>query len=614
MDGESRVAIKRAWPKLLRRFGDAKKLGRPWVSAKGIASAIIVTTSELGWSAPLPQKFLLGDKDSYCDIEQGGAATAALIEAATIAAVRHTWAQAAKAYAGSGLEEGPPDLTIAKAVQRWLNKEGHNFEAGLVSTLVRGGSWPAARHTQDGRCNRCGAIETAWHRYYECPANDASENKLIHNKRWMAKEAAEDPGHECLWFRGLQPFSLWAVDASYLPVHDSEKIRISNTTFAESWPNCSHTDGTGGPHDQPHGIRRAAAVAIFAEIPAESDASATVGGWRAVASRVPGRQTSQRAEVQALLLRAQEQRTHQIPWGTDSLSTLNGQRATGEARWPRCAGVNGDLWEQVYDALDLAEQDLQGHHCYSHRKVSAVGSKAEGGKNITAQDWLCNGIADTLAAEAAKIFQPQRMDVIRFAGSERRAFAVMRRLAFIEAECIRAAPDLVPLAPQTETEPASISHHLDDLDTQIAGVGHQLIYDGRWVRCRICCKRRNCRFMKWGNIPCCAGGFAALGKRRHADPDSSHAEERLSAIAQARRTDAQALLTIVLAPHETSPNVSYPSQGARRNGDHEDSRGQERVPKTRTHAFDEEDDPFEGQHLEDEQVEPTQADSVAPMR
>ena len=80
--------------------------------------------------------------------------------------------------------------------------------------------------------------------------------------------------------------------------------------------NSFHTDGTGGPGEQPHGIRRVAAVAVFADVLTDSDQSAIIKGWRAVASRVPGGQTSQWAEVQALVIRAQEYTARKISWGT----------------------------------------------------------------------------------------------------------------------------------------------------------------------------------------------------------------------------------------------------------------------------------------------------------
>ena len=112
-------------------------------------------------------------------------------------------------------------------------------------------------------------------------------------------------------------------------------------------------------------------------------------------------------------------------------------------------------------------------------------------------------------------------DIIKYAGFERRAFAVMRRLAFIDAECIRAAPDLVPLAPKMVIEPESVGNGLCNLSAEIEGPGRKLFTDGRWVCCRVCCKSRKCGSMKKGRLPCCAGGLAALGRYKRNYPSKA---------------------------------------------------------------------------------------------
>jgi hypothetical protein len=491
----SREALIKSWPRLLCKFKDARQYGKSWASAKGIASAVIATAYELGWSVPMPHKFSCGkDGSFFCDISDGGAACAALVEAATQAAIDRIWKDAASSFAGKGLEQGPPDVTVARQVQRWLGRKGYHLEAKLVLTVISGGCWPAARHTEGGRCDRCGGTETPWHRYYSCPANDKHANDILHNKEWMIREAGAAVMLECLWYRGLQPSSLWYREVRNLPVTEEDQIRFgSGLSAPQNW-DTSHTDGTGGSGKIPHGIRRGAAVALFAQMKEDPDTVASVTGWYAVASHVPGRQTSQRAEIQALLLRLEEKGNESIPWGTDSLSTLGGVRAAGEARWARCAGINGDLWERVYDVLDEAEEQLRGHHCYSHLGPNQVGSMREGAKTIVAADWLCNGLTDHLADKAAEILQPSRLDVIRYAGYERRAFTVLRRLAFIEADCLRSAPEQVQLAPVEYVIPCGVAAHAADICDGVVTRGHRLYGDGVWVRCKVCCKRRACSF------------------------------------------------------------------------------------------------------------------------
>ena len=102
-------------------------------------------------------------------------------------------------------------------------------------------------------------------------------------------------------------------------MESNEALRIVKEQLSEA--TLSHTDGTGGLGDTPHELPRAAAVVTgLAQASAKSTSEAKVS---ALASRVPGRHTNQRAEVQALLLRLQEgQRA--ISWGIDYLTKLEG--------------------------------------------------------------------------------------------------------------------------------------------------------------------------------------------------------------------------------------------------------------------------------------------------
>jgi hypothetical protein len=146
-----------------------------------------------------------------------------------------------------------------------------------------------------------------------------------------------------------------------------------------------------------------------------------------------------------------------------------------------------------------------------------VQSRVESKKNITAADWLCNGLTDHLADKVANLLRPLPYDARRIEGYERRAFAVLRRLAFINADCIRTAPDQVPISPLVDAIPMSILEHTAALERGLALQGHNLTYDGDWVRCKTCCKRRTRRFSCWSRLPCCEGGLAALGKRKTRD-------------------------------------------------------------------------------------------------
>jgi hypothetical protein len=116
-----------------------------------------------------------------------------------------------------------------------------------------------------------------------------------------------------------------------------------------------------------------------------------------------------------------------------------------------------------------------------------------------------------------------------------------------------------------------VGEQMDVIQSGLENAGHSLYTDGRWVRCKVCCKRRKCKFERWDKLPCCRGGLAALGKRK-ADGQSRDVTSVVGIESKAAKTDA----------NEPRPSEDGETSAAR-------------------HAFDEEEDPF-GEQLSEPEV------------
>ena len=98
--------------------------------------------------------------------------------------VKIMWAKAAQHQQEAGCEEGA-DLGPTRAVIRALKKQGKADEAGLATTIVAGGLWPAQRRKEAGYeitnnlCRVCGLEE------------DSEQNRLWKCKVWRQKGLKE---------------------------------------------------------------------------------------------------------------------------------------------------------------------------------------------------------------------------------------------------------------------------------------------------------------------------------------------------------------------------------------------------------------------------------------
>eukprot|EP00974_Lingulodinium_polyedra_P087107 8444612-Lingulodinium_polyedra.AAC.1 len=88
-----------------------------------------------------------------------------------------------------------------------------------LEAVVSGGANLGCRYTPQRMCPRCGdgnaAVETPWHRYFECEANRDIEDPdgwLRRSMHLLPSVRGEWLHWQCLWARGIVPGPLWHFD------------------------------------------------------------------------------------------------------------------------------------------------------------------------------------------------------------------------------------------------------------------------------------------------------------------------------------------------------------------------------------------------------------------
>ena len=100
---------------------------------------------------------------------------AKILEQCEQSAMSLKWEHSAtNSYLGEGLGARPNFDEALRAVKK-LQKEGWKREAQLLRCAMAGGAGAGERVKTNRLCTRCelGAVETAQHRFYECPANNS---------------------------------------------------------------------------------------------------------------------------------------------------------------------------------------------------------------------------------------------------------------------------------------------------------------------------------------------------------------------------------------------------------------------------------------------------------
>ena len=196
--GRVREAWNAALPRILR--GSIH-----WNRAIGPLQGTIATVGALGWLPARPDHWWT---DSKTAIVVPGirdwSVECAILESVRASALKNVWKGTAGHFMGSGLQSGKPLLDPALDAKRHFGHEGRSAEARALDMVVCGGSWPADRDglVSSKLCKACGGLDSAWHRYWSCPALLSDEQPAeVQDTNWLRgffESGGEADGMECL--------------------------------------------------------------------------------------------------------------------------------------------------------------------------------------------------------------------------------------------------------------------------------------------------------------------------------------------------------------------------------------------------------------------------------
>jgi hypothetical protein len=299
---EMKANISACWAKLYRKMASSSKR---WLLVKGPMSAIIATVIEIGWKPIAPNEWVTADGQFACfDAVPGASQYQVQFEFKRILE-RDLWTHAASAYNGGGLGSGTPHFGPASKAYRDLLKEGLYEEAKALEAIVTNKTWCGHRLLTAGvvdesgaMCTRCGlSIETSFHKYYQCLANDGIDSKHLSTKTALGHSfenaAKRSPQHECKWFRAILPGEAIGEPVGWMPEEMCSAIVKGDFEELLFSTGVAGTDGGGGKDsDARTRVAGSGAVTFDAE----------TNQYASLHARVPGPQTVPRAELWALLL------------------------------------------------------------------------------------------------------------------------------------------------------------------------------------------------------------------------------------------------------------------------------------------------------------------------
>ena len=158
-----------------------KVKGISWDNVTGPMGATIATLLQLGWTPSQPDKWLHSLGNQLLQVNYHHSGNHNLLKEVARCAEEQCWAEACLHYSGSGLEKAIPSLQAARSAWRKFLREDREADAKALEAAVCGGCWPGERELRPRRCFRCGAQETKWHRYWDCPLLAAHADSEVAN-------------------------------------------------------------------------------------------------------------------------------------------------------------------------------------------------------------------------------------------------------------------------------------------------------------------------------------------------------------------------------------------------------------------------------------------------
>ena len=260
-----------------------KKATGMWQCVKGPVSASIATLIDAGWKPVKPMAWIAPTAREGCigsDNTNGQMGDATSCEGHDDNQVLHRltedleeklWQEASSAHNGEGLQKGKPNFGPAANMHAKFVRQGDFKKAKAVELVTCNKVWSKQRlldakiiTEQEAVCSRChGEIETDYHKYYGCKANDCIESDDVIKTNWLKKRAKEDTQNPCLWLRAILPGCLTSKPVGWAPDEEEEDHFDENFTKWLNDTGKAGTDGTGGIDGDPRTRRVFAGAAVL---------------------------------------------------------------------------------------------------------------------------------------------------------------------------------------------------------------------------------------------------------------------------------------------------------------------------------------------------------------
>ena len=411
---------------------------------------------------------------------------------------------ATNSYLGEGMGTRPNFDEALSAVKK-LQKEGWRRKAQLLRCAIAGGAGVGERLRINRLCTRCelGVVETAQHRYYECPANDKIEEPVaaewIKKSKWTVQVAKRDlmlP--KCLFGRAILPEAM-----SYGLCKWNEGFNYQHATASCSAQ--AFSDGSGGDSRQqvPKWAQRVGAAGVSFDISKDGTQLTNVS---LAASSIPGRQTVPRAEILGATMSyclSSNDVSSDCKYVVDTVQEIEAMCEEEVAHSKALRGKNYDLWLAWWQ-----ERQQQGYRSIkkvkAHMELSEVTSGA-----ISWHDWLGNAIADALAGAAAWLAADDSVVRANLARNAAMVYSIAMRIAFIEMDAAKHKEARTSWQFLEAEDKLSMQAASTMIDQRIREMGHDLRSCSRGkLRCLKCSiVKPLSKSSFWWNVKC--GGFSA---------------------------------------------------------------------------------------------------------
>ena len=432
MDPNARRDTHRNWNSKLKRLRQAKSM---WQCVRGPADATIATLLQAKWAPRTPSTWNSPDGKPYSFNLKEGITHHQVLYAFREGLEQDLWTHASKASRGSGLEDGLPHFGPASTTYNKLIKQGKHAIARALELIVTNRSWCGSRlleaniiTEEEAQCTRCDrhTLETPYHRYYDCQANDDITADEVSSTKHLHKEVSTNTAHQCMWYRGLLPGCKLGKPVGWINESECAAIIMGDFSSIFDRTKVAGTDG-GADKESDARVRRVSSGAAVFDPETQEVAL--------LFAQVPGNQTVPRAELCALyhlLIQMKDDIAYTVY--IDASYVLNGLTSTTRHY---SQGTNGDLWTKMYQVTNKKQVT------YLKAKSHVANGDQWQAYNMTVEAYIYNELADTVCTEASKKTARSASELKDDGKQYHLAAIAAARIAAIDAEIWKATPERI---------------------------------------------------------------------------------------------------------------------------------------------------------------------------